>query len=89
MSEDSTLEQTDLYLTCLSQLANQKKIFKTFLETPGNLEMLPICLEKCMRLCNDWYKDEAELRLYTKIFSKKGDAIHTLGEAKEKAKNEK
>ena len=36
-----------------------------------------------MQLCSNWYKDETELRLYAKIFSKRGELISTLGEAKE------
>jgi len=41
-----------------------------------------------MQLCEHWYTDEAALRLYTKIFSKRGELISTLGEAKEAVKNE-
>ena len=49
--------------------------------------MLPLCLKKCMKLCNDWHQDEAELRLYTKIFSKRGELITSVGETKEVVNN--
>ena len=70
MQNDITLEQTDLYLSCLAQLANKKETFKAFLSNEDNFSLLPECLKKCMSLCDDWHNFTRELSLYSKIFSK-------------------
>jgi hypothetical protein len=70
MKEDVTLEQIDLYLSCLAQLANVKSTFVSFLSDEDTFSKLPECLAKCMSLCGTWHKFNRELILYSKIFSK-------------------
>lgn len=41
LNENTSIEQIDLYLSSLAQLANQKKVFRAFLENPINLHLLP------------------------------------------------
>jgi hypothetical protein len=38
---------------------------------PRSYELLPLCLEKCMSLGNQWFTYIGELSLYSKIFVKK------------------
>jgi hypothetical protein len=50
LQKETTMQQVDLYFSCLAQLGNQKKIFRMFLDMPNNLKLLPLCLAKCVNL---------------------------------------
>ena len=54
----------------IKQIANSRQTFRQFLKhSEDNLNLLPICLQKCFNESDEWHTCTTDLLLFKKIFN--------------------